>query len=122
MKADVFDTKLPDKRLEESAVRLGGKLKRKAVGEAPQVRHLAALLNQAQRHKLKTYNEADSITVRPGSTEFAEYGTAASAEAAGANDEELFPPEPPTPAPEDQAPAEDDPAGGDGPVLGDPGV
>ena len=51
------------------------------------MRHLAALLYQALRHLFETYAEADSITVRPGATEFAEYGTAAFAEAAGANDE-----------------------------------
>ena len=94
--------------------------KKNITGEAPQVRNLAAFLYQALRHLFETFTEAASITDRSGPTEYAEYGTAAFAEAAGANDGELFPPEPPTPAPENQAPARDDPAGGDGPVLGDP--
>ena len=45
-----------------------------------------------------------SITDRPDPTEYAEYGTAAFADAAGANNEELSPPEPLTPAPDYQAP------------------
>ena len=91
----------------------------KTLGEAPQVRYLAGLLYQALRHLFETYTAAASITDRPDPTEYAEYGTAAFADAAGANDEELPLPEPLTPAPDDQAPTGDDPAGGDGPVLGD---
>ena len=71
------------------------------MGEAPQVRHLAALLHQAPRHLFETCTEAASITDRPDLSEFAEYGTAAFAEAAGANDEEPFTPGPLTPAPGD---------------------
>ena len=63
-----------------------------------------------------------SITDRLGPAEYAECGTAAFADAAGANDEELSPPESLTPAPEGQAPTGDDPAGSEGPVLGNSGV
>ena len=83
---------------------------------------LAALLYQALRHLFETYAEADSITDRPGPTKFAEYGTSAFAGAAGANDDELPPPEPLAAALEDQTPTGDNPAFGDGPVLGDPSV
>ena len=82
------------------------------------MRHLAALLYQALRHLFET--EAASITDRLGPTENAEYGTAGFVKEAGANDEELSPPVPLTPAPEDQVPTGDDLAGGGGPVLGDP--
>ena len=73
------------------------------------MRHLAALLYQQLKHLSETYIETASITNRPGPTEYAEYGAAVFAEAAGANDEERPPPKPLTPAPEDQAPAGDDP-------------
>ena len=59
------------------------------------MRHLAALLYQALRNLLEAYTEAASITDRPGPNKYAEYGTAAFAEAAGANDEELSSQEPP---------------------------
>ena len=55
----------------------------KTMSEALKVRHLADLLYQALRYLFETYTEAASITDRPGPCEYAEYGTAAFADAAG---------------------------------------
>ena len=73
------------------------------MGEAPQAQHLAAFLSQALRHLFENFPEVASFTDRPDPTEYAEYGTAAFAEAAGAKDEEIPPPKPLTPAPENQS-------------------
>ena len=92
------------------------------------MRHLAAFLYQALGHLFERSapryftTKAAFITDRPGPAENAGCVAAAFAGAAGANDEDLSPPEPPTPAPEDHAPAGDGPVGGDGPMLGDPSV
>ena len=82
-------------------------------------RHLTTLPLQAPRHVVDVYTEADLVTDRPNPAEYAKYGTADFAEAAGSNDGALPLPGPFIPATEDQAPAEDDPAGGGGPMPGD---
>ena len=57
------------------------------MGEASKCDTWLLFVYQALRHLLVAFTEAASIIDRPGSTEYAEYETAAFAEAAGVNDE-----------------------------------